>query len=428
MLKRICKFLSIIVLAISCVGGTAYAESNLHVADIGEYGTWATDANREKIISDLSHDIDKFAPDTNTQIIDNYVPIEAKVGLAFINAMTHVANIIDNALVRFVIMFMIIMYIFWVMGEAYNNMKTGWDIQKLGKDILIKTLKIIFWIAVLNFGPARLFTMIITPIIMIGTYAAELILNAVTMTVGIELPDTCTAIQNYVAANIAPGATIDADAAAGIMCLPTRLSTYMTSGIGLGWHYIKASIGTSAFVFLLGVAMIWIFIVNAWKFTFMAFGVIADIFIAIIMLPFTALAETISNTSYKGIPGTVYNSFVGLFKAESLNAQFARIISATIYFIVLAVVIAVCVALMGGVIVSDATTGLPSVNNTGFMPLFLTGFLVWYLASRADEIAKDWGGSIKDEFGKKLRTDVETLAKDVIKTGKQVWDAIKSDD
>ena len=128
MLKRICKFLSIIVLAISCVGGAAYAESNLHVADIGEYGTWATDANREKIVSDLSHDIDKFAPDTNTQTIDNYVPIEAKVGLAFINAMTHVGNIIDNALVRFAIMFMIIMYfsggmipLFLVPGGIFRN-------------------------------------------------------------------------------------------------------------------------------------------------------------------------------------------------------------------------------------------------------------------------------------------------------------------
>ena len=62
------------------------------------------------------------------------------------------------------------------------------------------------------------------------------------------------------------------------------------------------------------------------------------------------------------------------------------------------------------------------------MPMLLTGFLVWYLASRADQIAKDWGGSIKDEFGKKLRGDVETLAKNVVKTGQQIWDAVKKSD
>ena len=53
---------------------------------------------------------------------------------------------------------------------------------------------------------------------------------------------------------------------------------------------------------------------------------------------------------------------------------------------------------------------------------------MWYLARRADEIAKDWGGSTKDEFGKKLRSDVETLAKDVYKTGKQIWDTVKKSD
>ena len=411
------------------LGGVAVAAVPTgNIGDIGEYGSWATDANGEQLIQNLTHDVNAFAPDTDKQLIPNYVPIEAKVGLAFINAMSHVAKIIDNSLVRFAIMFMLIMYIFWIMGEAYNNMQTGWDIKKLGKDIAIKTIKVVFWIAVLNFGPARLFTIIITPIVMAATYAADIILNAITMTVGIELPDTCSVIHNYVSTHISPGATIDGTAAANIMCLPTRLSGFFTTGVALGWQYVKASIGTSAFVFVLGLAMICLFIVNAWKFTFMAFGVIADIFIAIILLPFTALAETISNTSYKGIPGTIYNSFVGLFKAESLKAQFGRITSAAIYFVVLAVVIAVCVGLMSGIVVPDATNGLPSINNTGFMPMLLTGFLVWYLASRADQIAKDWGGSIKDEFGKKLRGDVETLAKNVVKTGQQIWDAVKKSD
>ena len=406
-------------------GGSVAATTN--IADIGEYGTWATEANGEFLVNNLTNDVNNFAPDITKQLIPNYVPIEAKVGLAFINAMSHVAKIIDNSLARFAIIFMLIMYLFWIMGEAYNNMQNGWDIKKLGKNIAIKTLKVAFWIMVLNFGPAKLFTMIITPIVMAGTYVADTILNAITMTVGVELPDTCATIHNYVSTHIAQNATIDGTAAANIMCLPTRLSGFFTTGVALGWQYIKASIGNSAFAFVLGLVMIGLFIVNAWKFTFMAFGVIADIFIAVILLPFTALAETISKTSYKGIPGTIYNSFVGLFKAESLNTQFGRITSATIYFVVLTVVIAVCGALMRGIIVTDKINGLPSINNTGFMPMLLTGFLVWYLANRADEIAKDWGGSIKDEFGKKLRSNIETLAKNITKTGKQVWDTIKKE-
>jgi hypothetical protein len=355
------------------------------------------------------------------QLVENYVPIEAKVGMAFVNAMSHVANIIDNALARFAIIFIILMYMFWIMGEAYNNMQTGWNIEKLGKDILIKTLKVIFWIVVLNFGPAKLFMMLMTPIVFIGTSMADIILNAVSSVVGIQLPDTCAAIHTYVSIHIAQNAIIDANAAANIMCLPTRLSGYFTSGVAMGWEYIKQSIGTSAFLFVLGIAFIVLFIVNAWKFTFMAFGVIADLFLAIIMLPFTAVAETVTKTSYKGIPGTVYNAFTGLFKTESLKAQIGRVISAAIYFVVLAVVIAVCVALMSGFVAFNNNSMIPELKDVGVMPMMITGFLIWYIANRADEIAKDWGGSIKDEFGKKLRSDVETLAKDVYKTSKNMY-------
>ncbi len=409
-------------------GGGAWAASNLGTGDIGDYGSWATDANRDALIGSLNTDINKFAPNATKQLVADYVPVEAKVGLAFMNALSHVAHIIDNSLARFAIIFIILMYIFWIMGESYNNIKTGWDVKKLGKEIIIKTLKVMFWISVLTFGPAEMFMMLMTPIVLLGTYIADTILNAVSMTIGIQLPDTCAAIHNYVSANISATSVLDANSAANIMCLPTRLAGYFSSGVALGWEYIKQSIGTSAFLFVLGIVFIIMFIVNAWKFTFMAFGVIADLFLAIIMLPFTAVAETVTKTSYKGIPGTVYNAFTGLFKTESLKAQIGRVVSAAIYFVVLAVVIAVCVALMSGFVSVDTTTSIPTLKDTGIMPMLLTGFLVWYLASKADEIAKDWGGSIKDEFGKKLRGDVETLAKGVYNTGKKIWETIKKED
>ena len=427
MLRHIWKFLSVITVTL-CISGVAAAATNFGTPDIGDYGTWATTANREMVVVGLQNDIDEIAPDVTKQLLPDYVPIEAKVGMAFINALSHVAHIIDNALARFAIIFIILMYIFWIMGEAYNNMKTGWNIKKLGKEIAIKTLKVTFWIVVLNFGPEKIFMMLMTPIMLIGTYTADAILNVTSNVVGVQLPDTCAAIHTYVSTHIANTAIIDANAASNIMCLPTRLSGYFSSGVALGWEYIKQSIGTSAFLFILGVAFIIMFIVNAWKFTFMAFGVIADLFLAIIMLPFTAVAETVTKTSYKGIPGTVYNAFTGLFKTESLKAQIGRVISAAIYFIVLAVVIAVCVALMSGFVGVNSATMAPELKDVGIMPMLITGFLVWYLANRADEIAKDWGGSIKDEFGKKLRSDVETLAKDVYKTGKQIWDTIKKSD
>lgn len=419
MLKSICKFLSILLIAVTFTGG-ANAALNIPTGDIGDFGSWATDINRDLIVASMQNDAEEFIPDTSTQLVDNYVPIEAKVGFAFMHAMSYVADVIDKALAPFAISFIVLMYLFWVMGEAYNNMKKGWDIKKLGKEIMIKTLKVGIWIAVLNFGPAKLFSMIMVPILRIGTLTADAILNTAAHVVDIELPDTCAAINNYVSSNAVDKSVLDANTAAHILCLPTRLSGYFTSGIALGWEYIKASFGNSAFLFVLGLAFVIIFTINAWKFTFMAFGVIADLFLAIIMLPFTAVSETVTKTSYDGIPGTVYNAFTGLFKAESLKAQIGRVISAAIYFVVLAVVIAVCITLMSGFI------NMENLSDADIISMMVTGFLVWYLANRADEIAKDWGGNIKDEFGKKLRSNVETLAKDFYKTGERWYKAFKN--
>lgn len=424
MLKRICKFLSFIIIAITFIGA-ASAATNLITGDIGDYGTWATNTNKNIIVASMTNDIEAIAPDISGQMVSGYVPIEAKVGMAFINALSHVAHIIDRALARFATVFIILMYIFWVMGEAYNNMKTGWDVYKLGTEWLKKTLTVMIWIAVLSFGPAEIFAMLMKPVLQVGTYTADGILNGASAILGVTLPDTCTAIRDYVSANISGTATIDADTAANIMCLPTRLSGYFTSGVAQGWEYIKQSIGTSMFLFFLGVAFIIMFVINAWKFAFMAFGVIADMFLAIIMLPFTAVSETVTQTSYKGIPGTIYNAFTGLFKSESLKAQINRIVSAAIYFIALSVVIAICVILMSGYIKIDSATNIPYIPDTEMMPMLVTGCLIWYLASRADKIAKDWGGSINDEFGKKLRTGVETVTKNTYKKGKEIYKIIR---
>ena len=108
MFKRICKFLLAFVFVLN-ISGEAFAAANFGMPDIGDYGTWATDANREMVTEGLTNDINKFVPNTTKQLLPDYVPIEAKVGMAFINALSHVAHIIDNALARFAIIFIILM-------------------------------------------------------------------------------------------------------------------------------------------------------------------------------------------------------------------------------------------------------------------------------------------------------------------------------
>ena len=128
MMKIFRKFLPklfVIVLAIGLVSTAFGATANLPMGDIGDYGTWATDNNREKFVSQVSDDINEFQCDFQEQLVHDYVPIEAKVGLTFMNAMSFVAGVLDSSLVRFVILFMFIAFAFWITFETYNMMQSG---------------------------------------------------------------------------------------------------------------------------------------------------------------------------------------------------------------------------------------------------------------------------------------------------------------
>lgn len=176
-----------------------------------------------------------------------------------------------------------------------------------------------------------------------------------------------------------------------------------------------AGIGHSAFTVLVGAIFVVLFLYNGFKFALMAFGVIVDLFLGVMMLPFTAIAETLKDkTSYKGIAGDIFNGFLGLFSAESLSKQIERFVNAAIYFVSLSIVIAVCVALLSGTVSVDMAASVPTLDNTGFIPTVLTGALVTYLASRAGEIAKDLGGSVNDSFGTQTGKDISKLWKGTV--------------
>lgn len=401
------------------------AESNLPMADIGEYGTWATPNNRELFINQMTADIEKFHGSATTQLIDDYVPIEAKLGLAFMNAFSFVGHVLDASLVRFTILFIIIMYGLWVMFEAYTIIIGKSELQSKIKEIIKKAFFVSIWTGVLLIGPAKTFMMIMSPIIDVGTYISDTILNAVASIVGADLPDTCGAIQRYATAHISESNLLNATSAANIMCVPTRLSGFCATAIAVGWKWMVFGIGSSAFSFLCGAAFVGGFVYLGWKFAFMAFGIIADLFLGIIMLPFTALAETLSPTSYKGIAGTIYNGFAKMFSAESLQAQVMRFINAMLHFIVLSIVISVCTALLSGVINTNTVNNIPRLENTGFWVTILVSALTWYLASNASKLATDLGGSINASMGETLRSDINTLSKDIQNTASKWWKIIK---
>ncbi|MBO4625859.1 MAG: hypothetical protein J5679_01100 [Alphaproteobacteria bacterium] len=441
MIKHICKFLSKIIIAttIACCATTSFAATNIPsgpVGEIGDYGTFATEHNKNELVKKLvgengtGGDLRVFQQEFQEQIVHDYVPVEARVGIAMVNGLNEIAKILDSTLVRFMIVFIIIMYLFWIMLEAYNMMTTDSNVQKLVETIVKKTIILIAWIAVLHIGPAKLFMYAVSPIISLGTYIADFILNAITSAAGIVVPDTCGAIHNYAAATVPADMIIDANATASVLCVPTRLSGFFVTAIAAGWHWMIDGVGHSVFTFTMGAVFVVLFAWNTWKFALMALSVVMSLFLAILLLPFTAFAETIPQTSYKGIVGNVFNSFVGLFNAGpvKLDEQINKFINAAIYFVALSIVIAICAALLSGVINTDLVTHIPTLKDDGFIPLLLSGALVAWLADKADKTARDIMGSNADKMGKEIGgSDTgKKFADDIKAVIKNTYDTAKS--
>ncbi len=417
------KLIVTMIMALTlAVGGMAHsfaatsdiATTENTVGDVGEYGTWFTERNSTEITQGLRRDITEFQESAQTrQLVRDYVPIEAKAGLAFMNAMSWMGGVLDISLVRFMIVFMILAYIFWLSFEIYEMMTKGKGAMSLFESAVKKAAIMAMWIAVLGAGASQIFMWIMGPIISVGTYLSDLILNAVTTSAGAQIPDTCAAIREYAAEHTSARMLLDADAAANMLCVPTRLSGFFYTAVAAGWKWMIAGIGTSAFTTFVGAVFVVLFIVAAFKFAFIALGIIADLFLSVLMLPFTAVTETVGKTSYKGIAGDIFNGFLGLFKAESLQTQIQRFINAAIYFVSLSIVVALCAALLSGTVGADLASDVPTLENSGFIVTLLTGVLVLHLVGRARSIAGDIGGKVNDssDIGKKLTGDIKGLWK-----------------
>lgn len=427
MLKKLIAVCSVLFTLIAVPAATA--ASNIPTSgDVGDFGVWATEHNKQLFVKNLTDDITDFQKAFQTNVlVKDYVPVEAKVGRAFIGAMSMIAKVLENSLVRFMTIFMVILFAFWAMFEGYQTIRGDKKPGKMWEDVVKKLVLLMIWIWIIEQGPAQLFMWIMGPVISIGTHLSDLVLNSIATTAGASLPDTCVAIHKYVAANPTNWALIDSTQTANLLCVPTRLSGFFYTAVAVGWKWMLAGIGQSAFTFVAGATFVIIFIYNIWKFALMALGVIADLFLGIMMLPFTALNETFGGkgTDYKGIAGNIFNRFLKLFETESLSAQIQRFINAAIYFVSLSIVIALCAAILSGVVDANLGAEIPRLENDGFMITLIVGCLVAYLANKAGDIAKNLGGSIGNGLPN-VESDLQKLWGSTSKTAKDWWKIIRS--
>lgn len=424
LVKQILKKIFIALVCVCCISGAAVAvETNEPLGDIGEYGNWINFDNNEQFNNQLSHDVTIFQNrfESNLRSTD-FVPIEVRLGLIFMKALSAIDVILQMSLVRYTIMFLFIMYAFWIALEAYKTMRDTNDYKNVFYDIFKKGMIIAVWVLILNYGPAKIFNMLITPVMALGTYLSSFILDAVAETYNVDIPDTCAAIHNYVDGQVAAQTAVqsnfkllvDADAAANIMCLPARLSVYFYHATATGFRWMISGFGHSTVAIIVGAISIIIFVKCIFKYAFMTLGIVADLFLTLLMLPFTAIAEAMPSTKESNYAGQIFSGILKLFNTKKLSDVISVFINTTIYFASLAIVIAICAALLSSVI-------RPGQDNTftvaSGMTTLLTGCFILYLANKAEELAAKIGGKIDNSLGQKLQSDAKTFWGDTKKLG-----------
>lgn len=401
------------------------------IGEVGDYGMWATSHNQELVNNQISDELTRFGPGPTV----SSVPIDAKLGLAFMGGMAKIGNALipplnsnssQASFVNFIVLFMLLAYAFWVAFEAYNLSISSGDAKKALKDVITTGIWISVWIIILKMGIAEYFAMIMVPIISVGAFISSFILDATTSISGIQLENHCDAIKNYAVMYTPRDLQITATSAAELLCIPSQMSNFFMTTMKIGWQWVINGVGVSLFSVLVGLYVTYLSLKCIWKYLFIALGVIADIFLALMLLPFTAIAETTAKTNYKGVAGDIFNTFLSIFKAEKLETQINRIVKAAVYFICLAIAIGVSLSLMSFII--DPRTGSftpPQGMNDflgGSIILILTLLLVCYIADKSESLAEKWGGKIDAGIGQDVQKDV----KKVWDTAKKRWKQLKN--
>jgi hypothetical protein len=433
---RILKILSKFFVCILCacvLCAPSFAETNVPLGDIGEYGNWITEDNMETINHDMAGDAIAFQKTftNNATNIEssNFIPIEVRIGLMFMKALSSIDYVLQISLVRFTIMFLFIMYALWIALEAYKMSRESSDYKTVLYDVFKKGITIAVWVLILNYGPTKIFMAIISPILALSTYISDFILESVAQAHGTDFQNTCDTIRRFVAENAATpianneSATlmIDANGAANIMCLPGRLSTYFyhATGTAFKWFTWGFGIGHPTTAIVMGAICVVIFVRCIFKYAFMTLGVVADLFLTLLMLPFTALAEALPSTSEKSYVGKILSGFLSIFNTKKLSDVISVFVNAAIYFVSLAIVIAICAGLLDYVIPNISNNSQYALDSA--MITILCGCLILYLANKADDLAKKVGGSINNSFGKQLQGDVKTLWGDTKKVAGKIY-------
>lgn len=432
-LKKILSRLLICALCIGCFyTSAAPAINNVPNGDVGEYGDWLGGDNIVKFHDQMDNDVDKVEQQYERHVNDSkFVPIEAKIGLAFMYAISSVSDgVLGNpnkngpSLIKFTIIFLFVMYAFWIALEAWRLIHEGSDYKTVLYEIFKRGFIISFWVLMLTDNNAqKVFMSVLTVILDLSTYFSTMIFDTVAETYNLDVPDICRNIHDYVNSSGIKNDEIllGKDAAANMMCLPGRFSVYFYKAVGLGFKWMVQGfhIGEPTAKIFVGGVCVYVFVKTIFKYAFMTLGVVADLFLRLVMLPFTAIAESMPSTKEQGYLGQTFNGFLKVLNTKKLSDIINTFINAAVYFVSLSIMMSICATLLNEIVSFDSSSSIG--EESAMMIVILGGCLILYMTGKIEDFAKQIGGSIDNSLGQKWQGDAKNLWGDVKNVGGKIY-------
>ncbi|MDR0448902.1 MAG: hypothetical protein LBG89_00365 [Rickettsiales bacterium] len=372
--------------------------------------TELTAAAKNNILSGLKNSVPAYADFR----ADN-IPLDIRASMFVIEGLSTIAMIVYKNLLDVMIWLLVVFFAFWFGLEAWSVMETKTPIGDAAKKIVKKAAIISVAIFVLNTNPAEWFMMFLGAAAHVGNYAADLFLGAAT---GMGVAQTCGDTLAYVALHGGSFGFLGPENVANVICMTGRITEFFWTGLSESLALIKSGIGSNVAFSVMGVAGAALFLWCVVRFAILTLGVVVDMTLMLMFLPFAAFKESFKDGWPKdaGAAGAMIEKIANAFGGDDISGQIRKFVQVIIYVIAISIVASICYLLMKGV---------AQQNGNNFIYLALGGAVCAYMISQTEKIAEMMGGVVDREWAGEIRKNLESLATAAQKYGKNALSIAK---
>ncbi|MDR2685444.1 MAG: hypothetical protein LBB23_01570 [Rickettsiales bacterium] len=334
---------------------------------------------------------------TSADFRANNAPLDVHASLIIVGGLSQVASIIYDNLLDLIIFMIWIFFAFWLGIKAWDLMRTKIQLMPFLESAAKKLIFVVIGTALLASNPAELFMMFMGGVSALGNAASNLFLSDTG--VG-RVSETCADVAAWVKASGGDIKFLTSQSVGDIICLTGRTTSFFYNGIGtfLGMMtkgVLEAVIGAAGAV---------VFLWCIFKFAFITLGVVVDVVLMLMFLPFTIFSEIFKGDDWGDtmILSDAMKSFAGIFGGDGISALIQKMIQVVIYIVSISLVAAISFLFMRAV-------------PKDFLNLLIGGALTAYMIYKADVLAKKMGGAVDDKFAKLLEQNTTAIYNNTLK-------------